>query len=156
MCGAGVPDQGQYRSGTPRALLVVRCSTPSGVAPSTLGPVQCVPKIGRHVVSRNPSATCNSSGAEETLNATKPTAYLRQSGHSACVSWAPTGSVEACSSIARTTPIAAQAGVRGFSIGTGSPKGAVVDVSGFRIAIALAAFLLSAVGLSMRWFGRVI
>ena len=31
------------------------------------------------------------------------------------------GNVEACSSIARTTPIAAQVGVRGFSIGTGAP-----------------------------------
>jgi Ca-activated chloride channel family protein len=42
-------------------------------------------------------------------------------------------------------PIAAQAGVRIFPIGIGSPNGAVVDVDGFQIATALDAQLLKGV-----------
>jgi Ca-activated chloride channel family protein len=42
----------------------------------------------------------------------------------------------------RAAPIAAQAGVRIFPIGIGSPNGAVVDVDGFQVATALDAPLL--------------
>ena len=39
-------------------------------------------------------------------------------------------------------PVAAQAGVRIFPIGIGSPNGSVVDVGGFQVATALDAELL--------------
>ena len=42
-------------------------------------------------------------------------------------------------------PVAAQAGVRIFPIGLGSPNGAVVDIGGFQVATALDAELLRGV-----------
>ena len=126
------------------------------VSPSTLGPVQCVAETGRHVVSRDPSVRSSSSCAEETLKRDEVPRICARAGIPRAFLGSRPGSVEACSSITRTTPIAAEVGVRGSSIGDGSPSGAVIDVSVFRIAIALDAFLLSVVGLSMRWFGPVI
>jgi Ca-activated chloride channel family protein len=42
-------------------------------------------------------------------------------------------------------PVAAQAGVRIFSIGLGSPSGAVVDINGYQVATALDADLLRSI-----------
>ena len=47
--------------------------------------------------------------------------------------------------------VAAQAGVRIFPIGIGSPNGAVVDIDGFQVATALDANLLRGVAKRQRW-----